>query len=139
MPKPRTVMVFGTFDILHKGHLSFFRQAKQAGGVESNLVVVVARDLNVKQAKGAFPINNEHKRFEAVKKAPIIDEAVLGDSSNKLKLIEILRPDIICLGYDQKTPEGFDELVQEMGISVVRLKPYKTDIFKSSKIRTTRP
>src|SRR3989344_5438626 len=38
----KTVMVFGTFDILHVGHLDFFKQARKLGDY---LLVVVARDV----------------------------------------------------------------------------------------------
>ena len=41
-------MLFGTFDGLHEGHFDLFRQAKKYGDY---LVVVVARDVNVKKIK----------------------------------------------------------------------------------------
>ena len=50
----RKIIVFGTFDILHKGHLNLFKQAKQHGDY---LMAVIARDKNVKKAKGKFPKN----------------------------------------------------------------------------------
>ncbi|MCX6707322.1 MAG: adenylyltransferase/cytidyltransferase family protein, partial [Candidatus Woesearchaeota archaeon] len=71
--KPKTVLVFGTFDILHPGHLNFFDQARKAGGEGSKLVVVVARDFNSKKAKGIFPLNNERARLDAVKKSNSAD------------------------------------------------------------------
>ena len=43
------------------------------------LVVVVARDENVKKLKGEMPLNNEKKRFALIKSLDFIDEAVLGD------------------------------------------------------------
>lgn len=137
MPKPKKAIVFGTFDILHPGHLDFFKQAKAIAGVEGKLVVVVARDLNVKQAKGMFPINNENRRLLDVSRQEIVDEALLGEPTDKFRIIAKIRPDIICLGYDQKVPEGFDEWLKKgsMKIEVVRLKPYKDEVFKSSKFR----
>ena len=41
----KKVICFGTFDILHLGHVNFFKQAKSLG---DELVVVIARDVNVK-------------------------------------------------------------------------------------------
>ena len=41
-------MVFGTFDILHQGHLDFFKQARKLVA-NPFLVVSVARDVNVKK------------------------------------------------------------------------------------------
>ena len=43
----KKVLVFGTFDLLHKGHKFVFRTAKQFG----QLYVVVARDTTVKKHK----------------------------------------------------------------------------------------
>ena len=50
MAKTR-IMVFGTFDGIHRGHLHFFKQAR---GLVKNpyLIVSVARDVNVKRIKG---------------------------------------------------------------------------------------
>ena len=47
----KKVMVFGTFDGLHEGHLDFFRQAREYGDY---LIVAVARDVNVKKIKKSF-------------------------------------------------------------------------------------
>ena len=47
MAKKRTkIMIFGTFDGLHKGHLNFFKQAKNFIQ-NSFLIVSIARDKNV--------------------------------------------------------------------------------------------
>jgi len=129
-----TIAVFGTFDILHEGHLNFFRQAK-AQSPNAKLVVVVARDVNVIKAKGK-PKNDEQTRLENVKKVDIVDEAVLGGVEDKLLIIETLKPDILCLGYDQEAPENLGEILNQRGIKakIVRLKPYKEDIYKSSKL-----
>ena len=52
MPSARKkVMVFGTFDIFHKGHENFLKQAKKLGDC---LTVVVARDETVLKFKLPF-------------------------------------------------------------------------------------
>src|SRR3989344_5946032 len=48
------IMIFGTFDMLHEGHLDFFRQARSlAAG--PHLIVSIARDASVARVKGAPP------------------------------------------------------------------------------------
>jgi cytidyltransferase-like protein len=121
------VMVFGTFDILHKGHLNFF---KQAGKYGDYLIAVIARDKTVKQVKGILPHHKEKIRLNQVKKH--VDKAVLGMIKNKYKVIEKYKPDIICLGYDQKE---FINGLKKYKIPVKKLKPYKPHIHKSSKLR----
>ena len=121
----RKVMVFGTFDKLHKGHLNFFEQAKKYG----KLVVVVARDKTVLEVKGRKPRNNEKKRLKKVRK--YVDKAVLGMIKDKYKVIKKEKPDIICLGYDQKS---FIKGLKKFKVKVVRLKSYKANKYKSSKL-----
>ena len=91
-------MAFGTFDLLHPGHINFLQQAKKHG----NLVVVIARDRTVKQVKGKLPKYNEKQRRRAVKSSDIADKVVLGSLTDKYAAIKKYRPDLIALGYDQK-------------------------------------
>jgi cytidyltransferase-like protein len=130
----RKLMVFGTFDILHKGHLSFFKQAK---GLTDHLIVVVARDKYVKEAKGRLPINNESKRVRTVRGIDLVDNAILGSRIyNFYRTIKTHKPDFIALGYDQKPT--VTELKKNLrrhrlgNLKVLRLKPYKPDTNKTS-------
>lgn len=120
-------MVFGTFDLLHKGHLNFFEQAKKQGDY---LIVAVARDKTVKRVKGKPPKNSEKQRLKQIK--PHADKAVLGYIKNKHKIIEKYQPDIICLGYDQKF---FLEGLKQFKIPIKKLKAYQPHKYKSSKLR----
>ena len=127
----KKVMVFGTFDILHKGHLDFFKQAKRYGDY---LIAVVARDKTVKKVKSKLPRDNEKKRLKEVKNH--VDKAVLGMIKNKYKVIEKFKPDIICLGYDQDPLNLKQELKKRrLNPKIIRLKPYKPHIHKSSRLR----
>jgi FAD synthetase len=125
------VMVFGTFDHLHRGHLNFFKQAKHHGGY---LIVVIARDRTVREVKGRLPKYSEKERAKFVMDSGHADEVILGQLGNKLKIIEKHQPDIICLGYDQKNfTDGLDKFRK---IEIIRLKSYKPEIFKSSKLKS---
>ncbi len=129
----KKVMIFGTFDFLHQGHLNLFKQAKELGDF---LIAVIARDSTVKNVKKHNTMFNENQRLDAVKK--FVNLAVLGNKDDKYKIIEEHRPDIICLGYDQK---AFTETLEQelskrnLKIKIIRLKPFKEHIFKSSKIK----
>ena len=128
-------MVFGTFDVIHPGHLYFLEKAKEKGDY---LVVVVARDFTVKKLKGSFPVNNESKRLKEVSEIKSVDKAVLGSEKDELKVVEENKPDIICLGYDQSFfTENLEERLAQRGINaeVVRLDAYKSEKYKSSKLK----
>ena len=127
-------MCTGTFDIIHKGHLYYLSQAKKYG---DKLIVVVARDKTSHKFKGRKPINNERKRLQAVSKLKIVDKAVLGRHGNIFNIIEEIKPDVICLGYDQKVKihDLRKELIKRsIRAKVVRIKAYKPEIYKSSRI-----
>lgn len=129
----KKVLVFGTFDGLHEGHKDFLRQAKDFGDY---LVVVVGRDSTVLSVKKKLPKQNENKRLEAVQKAPYVDYARLGNEGvSKYEVIKEVKPDIICLGYDQIFfVEKLADKIEEFGlkIAIKRLAPYKPEIYKSS-------
>jgi FAD synthetase len=130
----RKVMVFGTFDIIHPGHLAFLREAKRHGNF---LIVSVARDTNVKRIKGHTPIHSEHQRVHLLKTLRIVDRVVLGSRTEYLKHIVRETPDIICLGYDQSAyTERLQDKLEEAGLhtKVIRLRPYHSRKYKSSKI-----
>src|SRR4030043_684882 len=95
----KKIMVFGTFDIFHEGHKNFLRQAKKYGDY---LIVVVARDKTVARYKRQETRNKERFRLRKIKNSKLAEKVILGNSGDKYQVIKKHRPDIICLGYDQK-------------------------------------
>lgn len=134
MKSRKTVMVFGTFDILHRGHLSFFQQARKFGNY---LIVVVARDANVFKIKNRPPLLGERIRVSALKKVKFIGKVILGGKNDPLEIVENIKPKAILLGYDQKTRVvELEKKLQKRGLDVEihRAKAYKPRIYKSSKL-----
>lgn len=133
-------MAFGTFDIFHPGHRNFLKQAGKFGG---RLIVVVGRDRTVLKVKKKLPANKENKRLKVIKESNLADEAVLGNLRDKYKIIRDFKPDIVCLGYDQKYfAESLKEKLEKFGLrktKIIRLKPYKPQIYKSSKLKEVVP
>ena len=129
-------MAFGTFDLLHPGHINFLRQAKKYGG----LIVVIARDKTVRQVKGKLPRHTEKQRLTAVLGLNLADRAVLGSLKDKYAAIRKYRPGIIALGYDQLyfTEQLTAELKKlKLKAKIIRLKPYKPEKYKTSIINNS--
>ena len=129
----KKVMAFGAFDILHKGHEHYLKEAKNYGDY---LIVLVARDQNIAKIKGKIAVHNELFRLEQIVKLDFVDEAVLGDKEDYLKALDEYKPDILCLGYDQKTIDE-NKLKEELkkrniNAEIIRAKPFKENIYKSS-------
>jgi len=127
-------MAFGTFDLLHPGHLNYLHQAKKQGDY---LIVVLARD-KVKAKMGKLTLFSEKERLFLIQNLAIVDEAVLGYLSRPLKIVIEKKPDVICLGYDHHIKEK--ELLQALaplGLKPVikRMKPYHISKYKSSLLK----
>lgn len=129
-------MVFGTFDVFHEGHKNFFKQAKKYGDF---LIVVIARDRTVRKVKGRRPRNDENKRLKLVLTSGLAGKAVLGSLRDKYAAIRKYGPEVICLGYDQaESVERLGARLAAAGfkkIRIYRLKPYKPEIYKSSRLK----
>ncbi len=134
----KIVMCFGAFDGLHPGHDDYFRQAKEHG---DELFIVVARDTTVVDVKGNLPAVNEEDRLASVLEHPLVDDARLGYPGDKYKIIEEVKPDFLCLGYDQEAfTENLDAELARRGLAatIVRCEPYFPDMYKSSLLRGMR-
>jgi FAD synthetase len=102
------VVATGTFDLLHPGHVLYLEKSKALG---DELAVIVARDINVKHKPK--PIVPEQQRLRMVSALKIVDQAILGNETDIFQSIEMLRPDIITLGYDQH----FDPVILKTELS----------------------
>lgn len=130
----KKIMLFGTFDGVHKGHLNLFKQAREICR-NSFLIVSIARDKNVLKIKGKKPFNDEKNRKKLVEACGLVDKVILGGSKDYLVHIVKENPDIIALGYDQVAYVGElnrDLKNQNKKIKIVRLKPYQESIYKNS-------
>lgn len=130
----KTVMLFGTFDIVHHGHLNLFKQARKYG---DQLIVVVGRDARVQQLKQT-PVHNEKERKYFLEQIRLIDKVLLGSKTDVYQVIKKIKPDVIVLGYDQNHfTDKLEEKIKEFGLKtkVVRAKAYKAIQLKTGKIR----
>ena len=130
----KKVIVFGTFDLIHPGHLNFFKQAKKHG----QLLVVIARDRNVLKVKGQKPRHSEKVRQKNIIKLKITQAVYLGNLVDPYKIIARVKPDVVALGYDQNSfSHNLKAELKKRNISakIIRLQPYQPHKYKSSKIR----
>jgi FAD synthetase len=132
----KTVLATGVFDILHPGHVRFLEESKKRGGPGARLVVVVARDKTVLKRKGRRPVLPESDRREIVSLLKPVNRAVLGhEEVDFLGVLEELRPDIVCVGYDQndiKTTVKKLVTAQKLPIRVVQIAKFGRDGLNSS-------
>lgn len=120
MPKRKIVLATGVFDLLHLGHLRFLEESKRKGGPGSKLVVVIARDKTVRRRKGRGPVYPEDQRRELVGALRVVDRAILGhEEFDLLGVLTEEKPNIVCVGYDQKQiGEAVSSVIRKQGLPV---------------------
>ncbi|MBS3122699.1 adenylyltransferase/cytidyltransferase family protein [Candidatus Woesearchaeota archaeon] len=128
------VLIFGTFDKLHKGHIYFIRKASEIVS-DAVLYIVVARDENVRKLKNKEPRDNEITRLMNVYMLGIAKKVILGDNNDFFFAIKEHKPDIICLGYDQED-QGLAEYIKKhkLKINVIKIDAFEPETYKSSKL-----
>jgi D-beta-D-heptose 7-phosphate kinase/D-beta-D-heptose 1-phosphate adenosyltransferase len=89
----KTVMVNGTFDILHPGHVALLNTARSYGDA---LVVAIDTDRRVRELKGSDrPINNQIFRRIMLSNLKAVDIVELFDSKEELiELMKRYQPDV---------------------------------------------
>ena len=138
--KRKVVLASGVFDLLHLGHVKFLEEARNAGGKDAKLVVVVARDSTVEETKHRKPVMPENQRRALVESLKVVDLAVLGlENFDVGNVIETIKPDVIALGYDQaEMAQRVKRYVEthKLTVKVVRVGKFEADeLDSSSKIR----
>jgi FAD synthetase len=125
------VMGFGTFDAFHPGHLFYLKELKKMG---DELIVVIARDQNVKRIKGSEPHFDENTRRRAVIETGVADKVVLGHEEDFYEVIRSHQPHVLGFGYDQRV--NVEKLMDSFpAIEIRRTPPHFPEKYKSSIIK----
>ena len=102
LKKKRKKIVFtnGCFDLLHYGHIKYLETAKKLGDY---LVVGLNSDISVRVIKGnKRPIMSQNDRVRILSALACIDFIIIFSEPNPLKLIKLLKPDVLVKGGDWK-------------------------------------
>ncbi len=130
------VLTFGSFDHIHPWHEYYLKQASKYG---NKLITIVASDENIKKIKSMAPLHSLNERIESLRNLKISEIIEPGSNSNPMKWLEIYKPHVICLGYDQrwKFVERLPEELKKIWFKskIIRSPSYKPDIFKSSLLK----
>jgi glycerol-3-phosphate cytidylyltransferase len=96
------VITFGTFDLLHVGHLRLLKRAKNSA-LNSTLIVGVSSDsLNIKK-KGRIPVYTQEERVELLLSLKYVDSVFIEDSLElKPEYLKQFKADILVMGDDWK-------------------------------------
>jgi D-beta-D-heptose 7-phosphate kinase/D-beta-D-heptose 1-phosphate adenosyltransferase len=95
----RRIIVNGTFDILHRGHIEMLNYARSLGDY---LLVCIDSDKRVKELKGeSRPINRQEDRKFHLDNLKSVDAVWLFDSAEELEHIcKLYKPHVMVKGSD---------------------------------------
>ena len=116
---PKTVFVSGCFDMLHSGHIAFFKEAATYG----DLYVALGSDRTVYELKGRVPVNTENERLFMIQSLTYVKKAFVSQGSGMLDFAHELRemkPDLFIVNEDGNIPEK-RELCEELGVEYLIL------------------
>lgn len=94
----RVVLAGGVFDIIHPGHVHTLNAAKDLGDI---LIVVIATDKTAQRMKKRSPLHTQEQRKMLVDSLSVVDLGIVGHEEDIFKTVDLIRPQIIALGYDQ--------------------------------------
>ena len=100
-----TVIIFGTFDLLHIGHINIINRCISYG---NRLVVGVSSDELNYRKKQKYPVYSESDRMSIIKCLKGVDEVFKEESlEKKREYILKYKADVLIMGHDWKGK--FDE------------------------------
>ena len=117
--RKKKVMVSGCFDLIHGGHIAFFKTAAAYG----ELYVILGQDKNLLELKGKTPYFSQEERRYVVGSVRYVHEAKIATGRGMLDFEPDMRrimPDIFIVNGDGDTPEK-KELCRELGVKYVIL------------------
>ena len=113
------VFVSGCYDMLHSGHVEFFKQASMYG----DLYVGIGSDKTILELKNRQTIYSEQERLFMVKAIRYVTDARINGGSGMMDFVdsvEYFRPDIFVVNEDGSSPLK-EQFCKERGIEYVVL------------------
>lgn len=135
----KKVFISGTYDILHAGHIQFFKEARELGDF---LVVSFCSDKNLmlyKNRKSAMPEDNKKIILESIR---FIDKVIVGNDDGGIwDFVPAFfeeKPDILAITTDDKFIEEKRKFCKKNRVKLVILSktlPMATSTCTSSIIK----
>lgn len=115
----KKVFVSGCFDLMHGGHVAFFKTAASFG----DLYVSIGSDENLLSLKGKKPVFSQKERLYIVKSIRYVFDAFIAAGEGILDFepdLKRIKPDIFVVNFDGSTTEK-ENLCKKLGIEYIVL------------------
>lgn len=108
----------GVYDMFHIGHLNLLNHAKEQC---ETLIVGVNSDALVREYKYKIPVVGEKERRLIVENIKAVDQAVIVDTLDKVKMLELFGFNAVFIGDDWKGNPRWEQ-------TRLDLEPYGVDV-----------
>lgn len=115
----KKVFVSGCYDMLHSGHVAFFKEASQYG----DLYVGIGSDATIEELKQRKTVYSEKERLYMVKAIRYVKDAYINRGSGMIDFLEtldIVKPDVFVVNSDGGSDKK-RELCRQRGIEYIEL------------------
>ncbi len=119
--KEKIVLTGGCFDILHKGHIKFLKEAKKRG---TKLMIFLEEDANVTKLKGKNrPIHKQIERAKILSSIKEVDYIILlsnmKNNRKYAKLINQIKPSIIAITDNDLYKKEKEKQARNVGAELI--------------------
>lgn len=115
-------LVGGCFDLLHYGHLSFFKAAEK---LSDYLIVGLEPDTTIERLKGTTPIHTQRQRAEILAELSCIDYILLLPNlytyDDYFALVKAVQPQFLGVTKGDPQTDNKRKQAKEIGASVVEV------------------
>ncbi len=130
----KIVLCHGVFDLVHIGHINYFKEAKKLGDI---LVVSITSDKFVNKGPGR-PSFTLSQRLDFLEQIQIIDFIIVSNYETASNVIKKIKPNVYCKGLDYKkklySDKNLREEIKYVNLVKGKLKFIETKLYSSSQI-----
>ncbi len=117
--KKKVVLCHGVFDLLHFGHINYFREAKKNGDI---VIASITADKYVLKGPGR-PYFNFKNRAKVISELSSVDYVIESDAETAEKILNIVKPDVYFKGQDYKDKKS--DITMNIGKEIKIVKKHK--------------
>lgn len=129
----KIVLLKGSFDLLHAGHIYMMEQAKKYGDI---LVVIVKPNIAIKNKGYDRPIIDEKDRILQVDSIKYVDYTILANqeigkfayqdiedlqTKRNYEIVKKLKPNVLVHPKGHKNPNALEYLYKELGTEIIEI------------------
>lgn len=126
----KIVLLKGSFDLLHTGHIYMIEQAKKYGDI---LVVIVKPNVAIKNKGDDRPIIDEIDRVLQVDSLKYVDYTILANqdvgkfefkelqTKRYCEIVNKLKPNVLVHPKGHKNPDELEKLYKELNTKIIEI------------------